>query len=139
MCHRRASEALEGGRRGVEAERDTVGDLKDLVLDEPVELVLDLVDARQVTLPRVVKGSVGLWLKVSGVHPVARFGVAARAHAGVVAEPPLVQVGVVERVSHSDTLLRVQGQHLSQQVNGFVGGSAAQCVQGGHRGWLLAT
>ena len=136
--HRRAGEALEGGRRGVEAERDTIGDLQDLVLDEPVELVLDLVDARQVTLPRVVEGSVGLWLKVSSVHPVARFCVAARAHAGVIAEPPLVQVGVVESLQHPDSLLRVEGEHLAEQVDGLVGGAGAQRVERGDAGGLAA-
>ena len=52
--HCGAGEALEGGRVGVDAERDAVG--VDLVLDEAVQLLLHLGHARQLTLPVVVEG-----------------------------------------------------------------------------------
>ena len=55
MRHGGAGEALEGGRVGVDAERDAVG--VDLVLDEAVQLLLDLGHARQVALPVVVEGA----------------------------------------------------------------------------------
>ena len=49
-------------------------------------------------------------------------GVAAGAHAGVVAQPALIQVGMIQRLRHRDPLVRVQRQHLAQQVDGLVGG-----------------
>ena len=59
---------------------------------------------------------------------------AAGAHAGVVAEPPLVQVGMVQRLRHRDPLVRIQSEHLTQQVDGLVGGWGAYGVEGGNAG-----
>ena len=72
MRHRGAGEALESGRRGVDAERHPVG--VDLVQDEAVQLVLDLADGGQVPLPVVVEGPVGLGLEVPSVLPDSRGG-----------------------------------------------------------------
>ena len=49
----RAGETLERRRRGVNAQRDPVG--VDLILDEPMELVLDFGDTSQLPLPEIVK------------------------------------------------------------------------------------
>jgi hypothetical protein len=65
-------------------------------------------------------------------------GVAAGAHAGVVAQPPLVQVGMIQRLRHRDPLVRVQRQHLAQQVDGLVGGGGADGVEGSDAGRLHA-
>ena len=135
--HRRAGEALEGRRGGVDAERHPVR--VELVLDEFVQPVFHFGDAGEVVLPGVVEEHLGNGLEVSRVLAHARAGaVAAGAHAGVVSEPALVQVGVVERLQHPDSLLGVEGEHLAEQVDGLVGGAGAQRVERGDAGGLAA-
>ena len=62
----------------------------------------------------------------------------AGAHAGVVAQAALVQVGMVQRLRHRDPLVRVQGEHLAEQVHRLVGGRGADGVEGGNAGRLHA-
>ena len=130
---RGAGEALEGSRGGVDAQRDAVG--VDLLVDEPVEPLLDLGRGRQLALPLVVEVALGRGLEVQGelaqVGP--GVGVAAPAHAGVVPEPALVQVRVVERLRHGHALVRVQLKQAQQEVHGVVGGAGAEGVEGGGR------
>ena len=127
--HSRAGKALEGRGGGVDAERHPVR--VELVLDEFVQPVFHFGDAGEVVLPGVVEEHLGNGLKVSCVLAHARAGaVAAGAHAGVISQPALVQVGVVERLEHPDSLLRVEGEHLAEQVDGLVGGTGAKGVQG---------
>ena len=96
-------------------------------------------DAGEVVLPGVVEEHLGNGLEVSRVLAHARAGaVAAGAHARVVSEPALVQVGVVESLQHPDSLLRVEGEHLAEQVDGLVGGAGAQRVERGDAGGLAA-
>ena len=131
--HSGAGKALEGRGGGVDAERHPVR--VELVLDEFVQPVLHFGHAGKVGFPGVVEKHLGNGLEVSGVLAHARAGaVAASAHAGVVAQPALVQVGVVERLEHPDSLLGVEGEHLAEQVDGLVGGTGAKGVQGGDAG-----
>ena len=135
--HRAAGEALEGGGARVNTERHSV--TRHLVLDEFVQPLLDLGDAGQLELPRVIEHVLGGGLEVPGVLPHALGrGHTAGAHAGVVSQPPLVQVGVSQRLAHADPLLRVEAEHLAQQVDGLVSGGTAECVEGGDGGWLAA-
>jgi len=136
--HCGAGKTLEGGRRWVDAQRDPVA--IDLVQNEPVQFVLDLVDARQVSLPVVAEGAFRFRLEVARVLADAGGGGgdAAAAHAGVIAQSTLVQVGMVERLHHSDPLLRIERQHLAEEVDRLVSGGLAEGVQGGDGGRLLA-
>ena len=59
-------------------------------------------------------------------------------HARVVAQPAFVQVGVVECLKHTNPLLRVQGEHLAQQVDGLMGGGGSEGVEGRHAGRLAS-
>ena len=127
--HSGAGEALEGRGGGIDAERHPVR--VELVLDEFVQPVFHFGHAGKVGFPGVVEKHLGDGLEVSGVLAHARAcAVAAGAHAGVVAKPALVQVGVIERLEHPDSLLGVEGEHLAEQVDGLVGGTGAKCVQG---------
>ena len=45
---------------------------------------------------------------------------------------------MVQRLPHTDPLLGVEGQHLAQQVDGFVGGGGPQGVEGRHGGRFAA-
>ena len=136
--HRAAGEALEGGGARVNTERHSV--TRQLVLDEFVQPLLDLGDAGQLELPRVVEHVLGGGLEVPGVlaHPLRR-GHATGAHAAVVAQPALVQVGMGQSLAHTDPLLGVEAEHLAQQVDGLVGGGGPEGVQGGHGGRLAAS
>ena len=129
--HCATGEALEGGGARVNTERHSV--TRQLVLDEFVQPLLDLGDAGQLELPRVVEHVLGGGLEVPGVLPHALGrGHAAGAHAAVVAKPALVKVGMCQCLAYTDPLLRVQGEHLTQQVDGLVGGGGPESVQGGH-------
>ena len=131
--HSGAGKALEGRGGGVDAERHPVR--VELVLDEFVQPVLHFGHAGKVGFPGVVEKHLGNGLEVSGVLAHTGAGaVAASAHAGVVAQPALVQVGVVERLEHPDSLLGVEGEHLAEQVDGLVGGTGAKGVQCGDAG-----
>ena len=133
MRHSGAGEALEGRGGGVDAEGHPVR--VELVLDEFVQPVFHFGHAGKVGFPGVVEEHLGDRLEVSGVLAHAGAGaVAAGAHAGVVSEPALVQVRVVERLQHPDSLLGVKGEHLAEQVDGLVGGTGAKGVEGGHTG-----
>jgi len=106
--HCGAGKTLECRRRWINAEGNSVA--IDLVQNESVQFVFNFVDTSQVPLPLVAKGSLGLRLEISGVLPDSgRGGDAAGAHAGVVAQPALVQVGMVECLDDPDSLFRVQG------------------------------
>ena len=63
-----------------------------------------LPDGQQAVLVAVAEGALGHGLEVSGVDASAGDGVAALAHAGVVAQPALVQVRVGQSVAAGDTL-----------------------------------
>ena len=131
MGHGAGGEALEGSGGGVDAERDSVAG--QLVLDELVQPLLHLGHAGQLQLPHVIKHLISCWLEVPGVLSHA-LGSAhtTRAHAAVVSQSPLVQVGMVQSLAHADPLLRVQAQHLTQQVDGLVGGGGSEGVERGH-------
>ena len=135
--HGAAGEALEGGGARVNTERHSV--TRQLVLDEFVQPLLDLGDAGELELPRVIEHVLGGGLEVPGVLPHALGrGHAAGAHAAVVAQPALVQVGVGQGLAHTDPLLWVEGEHLAQQVDGLVGGGGPEGVERGHGGRLAA-
>jgi len=67
-------------------------------------LTFDPSHRAQVLLEAVVELGIGDGLKVAGVDAAGRRGVAARAHAGVVAQPALVQVRVGQGVLRRDPL-----------------------------------
>lgn len=62
------------------------------------ELTFDLPHRAQVLLKAIVELGVGDRLEVAGVNTAGGCGVAAFAHAGVVAQPALVQVRVGQGV-----------------------------------------
>ena len=137
MSHRAAGETLEGCRAGVDTERHPVR--VQLLLDEFMQSVLHLAHTGQLHLPQVVEDLLRCRLEVPGVlsHALGR-ALAAGAHTAVVPQSPLVQVGMVQSLPHTDPLLRVQGQHLAQQVDGLVGGGGTQGVEGGDGGRFAA-
>ena len=55
---------------------------------------------------------------------------ATRAHTTVISQPALVEVGVAQRLLHTDPLVRVKRQHFVHEVDGLVGGPLAEAVQG---------
>ena len=63
-----------------------------------------LPDRQQAVLVAVAEGPLGGRLEVPGVDAATGHRVAALAHAGVVAQPALVQVGVGQCVAAGDTL-----------------------------------
>lgn len=74
-----------------------------------MSLTFDLSHGAQVLLKAVVELGLGDGLEVAGVDAPGGGGVAAPAHAGVVAQATLVQVRVGQRVLRRDPLgLRVQ-------------------------------
>ena len=133
MSHRAAGETLEGCRAGVDTERHPVR--VQLLLDEFMESVLHLAHTGQLHLPQVVEDLLGSWLEVPGVltHALS-CALTTGAHTAVVAQSALVKVRMVESLPHTDSLLRVQGQHLAQQVDGLVGGGGPEGVQGSDGG-----
>ena len=46
---------------------------------------------------------------------------------------------MVEGLAHTDSLLWVQGQHLAEQVDSFMGGTSSQGVECGHGGRFAAS
>lgn len=67
--------------------------------DEPT---FDVSYRAQVLLKAIVKLGISDRLKVAGVNPARGRGVAAFAHAGVVAQPSLVQVRVSQGIFRRD-------------------------------------
>ena len=137
VSHRAAGETLESCRAGVDTERHPVR--VQLLLDEFMESLLDLAHTGQLHLPQVVEDLLRCRLEVPGVlsHALGR-ALAAGAHTAVVAQSALVQVGMVQSLPHTDPLLRVEGQHLAQEVDGLVGGGGPEGVEGGHGGRFAA-
>lgn len=68
------------------------------------ELTFDLSHRAQVLLKAIVKLGISDRLEVTGVNPAGGCGVAAFAHARVVAQPPLVQVRVSQGILRRDPL-----------------------------------
>ena len=137
MSHRAAGETLESCRAGVDTERHPVR--VQLLLDEFMQSLLHLAHTGQLGLPHVVEDLLCGGLEVPGVlaHALGR-ALAAGTHAAVVSQSALVQVGMVQGLAHTDPLLRVEGQHLAQQVDGLVGGGGPEGVEGGDGGRFAA-
>lgn len=70
----------------------------------PGKLTFDLSNRAQVLLESIVKLRICHWLKVAGVNTARRCGVAAFAHACVVAQSTLVQVRVGQGILSWDPL-----------------------------------
>ena len=104
-----------------------------------MHLVLDLWDAGQVSLPLIVERSLCRWLELSGVlpHPWC-WSMAATTHARMVSKPALIQIRVIESLCNSNSLVRVQSQHLAEQVDRLVSNGRWKCVEG-WQWWRLLT
>lgn len=68
------------------------------------QLTFDMSHRAQVLLKAIIKLGISDRLKVAGVNPARGRGVAAFAHAGVVTQPALIQVGVCQSVFRRDPL-----------------------------------
>lgn len=124
---RSPDEGLEGGALGVDAQRHTLSllVLADEAMDQLWEtgrqsqpqptvsmvtrrrappLTFALPHGQQAVLVAVAERALSHRLEVAGVHAPAGDGVAALAHAGVVAQAALVQVGVGQGVAAGDPL-----------------------------------
>ena len=137
MSHRAAGETLESCRAGVDTERHPVR--VQLLLDEFMQSLLHLAHTGQLGLPHVVEDLLCGGLEVPGVlaHALGR-ALAAGTHAAVVSQSALVQVGMVQGLANTDPLLRVEGQHLAEEVDGLVCGGGPQGVEGGDGGRFAA-
>lgn len=126
MPRSRPDEGLEGGTLGVDAQRHSFPLL--VLCYEVMDELFALPDREQAVIVAVAEVAVGGRFKVPRVHAPTGHRVAALAHARVVAQTALVQVGVGEGVAARDPFGRIKHQHTTQQVHGLVGRPVRQHV-----------
>lgn len=107
-----------------------------LFQNELMDYLFDLSHRAQVLLKAIIKLGISDGLKVTGVNTAGGCGVAAFAHACVVAESTLVQVRVSQGILCWNPLWRIKHQHPAEEVDSFMGCLARQCVQN-RKGWLF--
>lgn len=106
-----------------------------------MQLTADLVSRSKLAFPMILKWLDRGRLQIGGVTPNGhRAGLAGRlaatAHTRVETQSALVQIGMGQSVDDIDSLLRIENEHLAEEVDGLVRRLRRQRIQSGQCGRL---